>query len=49
MTSDSYFTIPVEVFPNHILAESAHFKNHIEWTEHKIMVLKSANKNEIIQ
>ena len=38
-TRDSYITILVEVFTNHILAEKIYFKNHIEWTEHKIMVV----------
>ena len=38
-TRDSYFTILVEVFTDHILAEKIYFKNHIEWTEHKIMVV----------
>ena len=37
------------VFTNHILAESTYFKNHIEWTEHKITVLKPANKYQIIR
>ena len=45
---DSCFTILVEVFTNLILAGSTYFTNHIEWTEHKIMVIKSAN-NQIIQ
>ena len=49
MTHDSYFTILVEVFMNHMLAESTYFTNHIEWTEHKIMAIKYANKNKIIQ
>ena len=48
-TRDSYFTILVEVFTNHMLAESTYFTNHIDWTEHKIMAIKSANKNKIIQ
>ena len=41
---DSYFTIQAEVFTNHILSENNYFKNHIEQTEHKIMVLKPVNK-----
>ena len=49
MTHDSYFTILVEVFMNHMLAGSTYFTNHIEWTEHKIMAIKYANKNKIIQ
>ena len=48
MTPDSYFTILVENFKNHILAENTYFMNHIEWTEHKIMVLKPTNKCQII-
>ena len=47
-TRDSYFTILVEVFTNRNLAENAYFMNHMEWTEHKIMALKSANKYQII-
>ena len=49
MTRDLYFTILVELFTNHILAENTHFKNHIETVEHKIMVLKPANKHQAIQ
>ena len=30
MTHDSYFTILVEVFTNHILAEKTYFTNHTE-------------------
>ena len=29
-TCDLYFTIQVEVFMNHILAENTYFTNHIE-------------------
>ena len=29
-TRDSYFTILVEVFTNHIVAENTYFTNHIE-------------------
>ena len=47
-TRDSYFTILVEVFTNHILAENTNFTNQIGWTEHEIMVLKPANKYKII-
>ena len=47
-TRDSYFTILVEVFTNHIAAENTYFTNHIEWTEHATMVLKPANKYQII-
>ena len=47
-TLDSYLTILVEVFTNHILAERTYFTNHREWIEHKIMVLKPANKYIII-
>ena len=49
MTSDSYFTILVEVFTNYILAKNTYFTNRIAWTEHKIMVLKPATKYQIIQ
>ena len=38
-----------EVFTNHILAANTYFRNHIEWTEHKITVLKPANKYQIIR
>ena len=48
MTPGSYFTILVENFKNHILAENTYFMNHIEWTEHKIMVLKPTNNCQII-
>ena len=41
---DLYFTVLVEVFLNHILAEDTYFMNHTERTEHKIMVFKPANK-----
>ena len=41
MNRDSYITILVEVFTNHISAEKIYFINHIEWTKHKIMALKS--------
>ena len=47
-THDSYVTILVEVFMNHILAESTYFTNHIEQGEHSIMVLKLSNKYQII-
>ena len=45
MTRDSYFTILVEVFMNHILAENAQFTNHIERAEQKIMVVQPANRH----
>ena len=48
MTCDLYFTILVEVFMNHILAENMYLTNHREWTEHKIMVLKPTIKYQII-
>ena len=48
-TRYSYFTILVEVFKNHILAENKYFMNLIEWTEHRIMVLKPARMYQIIQ
>ena len=47
MTCDSDFTILVEVFTSHILVENTYFMNHIELTEHKIMVLKHSNKYQI--
>ena len=47
-THDSYFTILVEVFTNHILAENTYFANRIEWTKHSIMVLRLSNKYQII-
>ena len=48
-TRDLHFTILVKVFTNHILAENTYFTNHAEWIEHNIMVLKPANKNQIIR
>ena len=48
-TRDSYFTILVEVFTNHIFTENTYFTNHLGSTEHKIMILKPANKYEIIR
>ena len=39
-THDSYFTILVEVFTNHVLVENTNFTNHLGWTGHNIMVLK---------
>ena len=48
MTHDSYFKILVEVFTNHILVESTYFTNRIEQTEHSTMILKFANKYQII-
>ena len=48
ITCDLHFMILVEDFTNHILAENKYFTNHIECTEHKIMVLKPANKYQII-
>ena len=41
MTRYSYFTILVEVITK---AKTAYFTNHIEWTEHKLTVLKPANE-----
>ena len=32
-TRDSYITILIKIFTNHILAKSAYFTNRIEWTE----------------
>ena len=40
MTFDLYSAIVIELFTNHILAENTCFTNHIEWTGHKVMVLK---------
>ena len=48
MTRDLVFTILVEVFMNHILAKNTYFTNHIEWTEHKIVIVKPANKYQIV-
>ena len=45
---DSYFTILVEVFTNHILPVNTYFTNRREWTEHKIIVLKPASKYKAI-
>ena len=42
-----YFAFLFEVFTNHISAENSYFKNHLEWSDHKIMVLKLAIKYEI--
>ena len=47
-THVSYFMILLEVFMNHILAECTYFTNHMEWTEHIIMVAKFVNRNQII-
>ena len=47
-TRNSYFLILIEVFTNHVLIENIYFTNCIEWTEYKIMVLKSENKYQII-
>ena len=49
MTHDSYFTILVEVFTNHISAELSYFTNHIEQIEHKIMSFKPTNRYQIFQ
>lgn len=38
MTPDSYFMTLIGVFTNHVLAEHIILMNHIEWTEHKIVV-----------
>ena len=48
-TSDSHFTVLVEVFTNHILAKNTNFTNHMEWIEHKTTVLKPANNHQIIR
>ena len=50
ITRNSYFTTLVEVFTNHILAENTFSQIiYISWTEHKSTVLKSINKQQIIQ
>ena len=46
-TRDSYFTILVEVFTNHISVENIYFTKHVEWTEHKIVGFKPANRHQI--
>ena len=48
-TRDSYFTILVEVFTNYTSDENKYFTNNIEWTEHKIMGFKPANRYQIIR
>ena len=47
-TRDLYFMILLEVFTNYILAENTYFINQIEHTEHKVMVLKTANEYQLI-
>ena len=47
-THDSYFTIVVKIFANHILAEKTYFANHVEQIEHRIMVLQPANRYKIV-
>ena len=47
-TCNSYFTILVEVFTNHISDKNTYFINHIKWPEHKVPVLKPANKYQVI-
>ena len=47
-THDLYFTIFVEIFTNLISIENSYFTNRTWRTEQKIMVLKLANKNQII-
>ena len=46
---DLNLTILVEVFTNHISAENTYFTNYLEWTEHKIMGFKPANRYRIIR
>ena len=48
-TRDSYFTILVEFFKNHILAKSTYFMIHREWPEQKVTVSKPANKYQIVR
>ena len=40
ITRDSYFTVLFEVFTTHILEGNTYFVNHIEQTEHAIVILK---------
>ena len=47
-TLDLYFMIQVKVFTNHILAKNIYLTNHREWTDHKNISLKPANKYQII-
>ena len=47
-TRDSYFTILVEVFTNHILAENRYFMNYIESTENKTIVLKPQTSTKLL-
>ena len=47
-THDSYFMVLVEIFMNHILAETTYSMNRIEWTEQWNGLIKSANKYQII-
>ena len=47
-THDSYFTILATVFTKHTLAVKMYFAINIQWKEYKIMVLKPANKSQII-
>ena len=49
LTRDSYFTFLVGVFTSYIFAKNTYFKNHIEWSEHKITILKPANEYQINQ
>ena len=48
-TRDSYFTILVDVFTNHILVENTYFTKHLGWTKQNNMVLKAAKKYIIIR
>ena len=48
MMCDLYFMILIKVFTNQILTGKTYFMNHIVWTKQKIMVLKPANKSQII-
>ena len=45
---DSYFTVLVDIFMKHILAEKTYFTNQTEWIEHIITVWKPSNKYQII-
>ena len=47
-TCDSYFTILVKVFMNHISVENTYFVNPIMSIKHKIMVFKHADNYQTI-
>ena len=47
-TRDSYFTILVDDLTFCILVENTHLKKTLEFTEHKLLAWKPANKCQII-